>query len=55
MVGDNFDADIRPAATLGLSTAWITPADVPLKRNSGDGVPTVRLTTLSELATVLDS
>jgi len=56
MVGDNFDADIRPAATLGLSTAWITPANVRLKsRISGGGIPTVRLTTLSELLKVLDS
>lgn len=51
MVGDNFDSDIRPAAALGLSTAWLAPAtarspDIP-------GVPTARLSTLSDLTKVL--
>lgn len=56
MVGDNFDSDIRPAAALGLSTAWLAPPDVSLKsRNSGGGVPTVRLTTLPDLVNVLES
>jgi FMN phosphatase YigB (HAD superfamily) len=52
MVGDNFDSDIRPAAALGLSTAWLAPAtEKPRDKN----LPTVRLTTLSELAGVLES
>lgn len=52
MVGDNFDSDIRPAAALGLSTAWLAPAT---EKSPENGLPTVRLTTLSDLAGVLDS
>jgi FMN phosphatase YigB (HAD superfamily) len=53
MVGDNFEADIRPAAALGLSTAWIAPpAAQPKSREPG--VPTARLARLSELDTVLE-
>lgn len=51
MVGDNFDSDIRPAAALGLSTAWLAPAT---ERSPDNNIPTVRLTTLSDLAQVLD-
>src|SRR2546430_1047734 len=52
MVGDNFEADIRPAAALGLSTAWLAPeTEKPRER----GIPTVRLKTLSDLAGVLES
>ena len=52
MVGDNFESDIRPAAELGLSTAWLAP---PNNTSPEAGLPTVRLSTLSELAEVLDS
>ena len=52
MVGDNFEADIRPAAALGLSTAWLAPETAPSPET---GLPTVRLTTLSDLAEVLES
>lgn len=52
MVGDNFDSDIRPAAALGLSTAWLAPAS---EKSREKNLPTVRLTTLSDLAQVLDS
>jgi len=52
MVGDNFDSDIRPAAALGLSTAWLAP-DTEKSRETG--IPTVRLQTLSDLAGVLES
>jgi HAD superfamily hydrolase (TIGR01549 family) len=52
MVGDNFESDIRPAAELGLSTAWLAPAGA---KSPEAGLPTVRLTTLSQLAEVLDS
>jgi FMN phosphatase YigB (HAD superfamily) len=52
MVGDNFDSDIRPAAALGLSTAWLAPRTT---KSPETGLPTVRLTTLSQLAEVLDS
>jgi len=52
MVGDNFESDIRPAAALGLSTAWLAPeTEKPRER----GIPTVRLKTLSDLAGVLES
>jgi len=52
MVGDNFEADIRPAASLGMQTAWLAP---PVARSPDAGLPTVRLTTLTELAEVLPS
>ncbi len=52
MVGDNFESDIRPAAALGLSTAWLAPAT---EKSRDKGLPTVRLTTLPDLAQVLDS
>jgi FMN phosphatase YigB (HAD superfamily) len=52
MVGDNFESDIRPAAALGLSTAWLAPAT---EKSREKDLPTVRLTTLSDLARVLDS
>ena len=52
MVGDNFDSDIRPAAALGLSTAWLAPAT---EKPRESGLPTVRLATLSDLAGVLES
>jgi FMN hydrolase / 5-amino-6-(5-phospho-D-ribitylamino)uracil phosphatase len=52
MVGDNFEADIRPAAGLGMSTAWLAP---PAARSPDSTLPTARLTTLTELAGVVDS
>ena len=50
MVGDNFEADIRPAASLGMSTAWLAP---PVARSPDAALPTVRLSTLTELLEVL--
>jgi FMN phosphatase YigB (HAD superfamily) len=50
MVGDNFESDIRPAAALGLSTAWLAP---DTEKSPERGLPTARLTTLSDLARVL--
>ena len=52
MVGDNFDSDIKPAAALGLSTAWLAPST---EKSRDKNLPTVRLTTLPDLAGVLDS
>jgi FMN phosphatase YigB (HAD superfamily) len=52
MVGDNFDSDIRPAAALGLSTAWLAPAS---EKSRDKNLPTARLTTLAELERVLES
>lgn len=51
MVGDNFDSDIRPAAALGLSTAWLAPDS---DKSPENGLPTVRLATLSDLTKVLN-
>lgn len=51
MVGDNPDADLVPAAALGLSTCWLTPADET--RVLPPGVPTVRIASLTELPAVL--
>ena len=50
MVGDNFEADIRPAAALGLSTVWLTPAATDSPQS---GLPTARVTTLSDLTKVV--
>jgi FMN phosphatase YigB (HAD superfamily) len=50
MVGDNFEADIRPAAALGLSTAWLA---APTEKSPDSGLPTVRLSTLTDLSAVL--
>jgi len=50
MVGDNFEADIRPGAKLGMQTVWITPAQRPLPPGC---VPTARIASLTELPGVL--
>jgi len=50
MIGDNFEADIRPAAALGMKTCWIAPAE----RRAPAGVAlTARIERLSELETIL--
>jgi putative hydrolase of the HAD superfamily len=46
MVGDNFDADIRPAAALGWATAWVAPEE---RRAPIEGLATVRITSLRQL------
>jgi len=46
MVGDNPDADIRPAQALGLSTCWIAP---PERVEPPDLAPTTRIARLTEL------
>ena len=50
MVGDNFDADIRPGARLGMQTVWLAPAQRPLPLGC---VPTARIASLTELPGVL--
>jgi HAD superfamily hydrolase (TIGR01509 family) len=49
-VGDNLDADIRPARTLGLSTCWLTE---PERVTPDDCAPTARIATLTELPEVV--
>lgn len=46
MVGDNFAADIRPAAALGLFTVWL--AD-PARALPEPGIATARISRLAEL------
>jgi len=52
MVGDNFEADIRGAAGLGVRTCWLAPAD----RTAPPGaelVPTARISRLPDFEAVL--
>jgi len=46
MVGDNLEADLRPAQRLGMRTAWVTP---PARPGPGDFTPTRRIARLPEL------
>ncbi len=50
MVGDNFEADIRAAAGLGMRTCWIAPPD---RAQPADPVPSARITRLPEIERVL--
>lgn len=54
MVGDNFEADIRPAAALGWSTVWVAPDDAAAPRDPGKA-PTERIRAVTELARVLEA
>ena len=50
MVGDNFEADIRGAANLGMQTCWLAPAE----RVAPDGpAPTARIHRLPDVERVL--
>jgi HAD superfamily hydrolase (TIGR01509 family) len=50
MVGDNFEADIRPAGALGMRTCWLAALDRPVP--SG-GAPTQRIARLPDVEGVL--
>ena len=51
MVGDNFEADVRGAATLGMRTCWLAPPD----RSPQAGlVPTARIARFPDVEQVLD-
>jgi len=53
MVGDNFAADVIPAAALGMRTCWIAPAN--RARPAADpGVPTARIERLEQLEGVME-
>lgn len=52
MIGDNFEADIRPAAALGLATAWVAPAERPWPAGT-EGIATTRVARFADLAEVL--
>jgi len=52
MVGDNFEADIRGAAALGMRTCWLGPPERPLPPGAGD-VPTVRIACFVDIERVL--
>jgi putative hydrolase of the HAD superfamily len=51
MVGDNPEADIRPALALGMRACWLAPATREPPRGV---VPTARITSLVDLATLLE-
>ena len=50
MVGDNFEADIRPAVRLGLRACWMAP---PERRAAADAPPHARIGSLPEFVEVL--
>ena len=52
MVGDNFEADIRPAQALGLRTCWLAPADRP---SPPGALFTARIARLPELLPALET
>ena len=56
MVGDNFEADIRGAAALGLRTCWLAPPERPLPPPAAAGqgeVPTARIARFVDIERVL--
>ncbi len=52
MVGDNFNADIRPALALGMGACWLTPLD---RAAPTGGEAAIRLARLPDLEPVLRS
>ena len=50
MVGDNFEADIRPAVRLGLRACWMAPRE---RRAAADAPPHARIGSLPEFVQVL--
>ncbi len=50
MIGDNFEADIRPAAALGMATVWVAPAERPWPAT---GIATTRVSRFADCAEVL--
>jgi putative hydrolase of the HAD superfamily len=52
MIGDNPEADVRPALTLGMRACWLTD---PLRTAPRGLVPTARIAHLPELAGALEA
>jgi HAD superfamily hydrolase (TIGR01509 family) len=52
MVGDNFEADIRPACELGMRTCWLAPLERPTPAGAR---PTVRIARVPDLEGALQS
>lgn len=52
MVGDNFDADIRPAAQLGMRTCWITAPERGVPPQAREA-PTARIARLPDVERIL--
>jgi putative hydrolase of the HAD superfamily len=52
MIGDNFDADLRPAAALGLTACWLAPAARPWP---AVGVTDLRIASLTELPRMIEA
>jgi FMN phosphatase YigB (HAD superfamily) len=50
MVGDNFEADIRPAARLGIRACWMSPGD---RQAGAEPPPHLRVRSLPELERIL--
>jgi putative hydrolase of the HAD superfamily len=53
MVGDNFDADIRGAAALGMRTCWVAPPECAAPVGPGTPVPTARIARFADVEPVL--
>jgi HAD superfamily hydrolase (TIGR01549 family) len=52
IIGDNFEADIRPARRLGMRSCWVTPAE---RVAPADGAFDARIARLTDLPEVLDA
>ena len=53
MVGDNFEADIRGAAGLGIRTCWLAPSERAAPPGA-ELVPTARISRLPDVEAVLE-
>jgi len=52
MVGDNLQADIRPAQLLGMRTVWLVPTG---RQDPVESPPTARIESLAQLPGILES
>jgi FMN phosphatase YigB (HAD superfamily) len=49
IIGDSFEADIRPAHALGMRSCWVTPAERPAPVDAAFDARIARLTDLPEI------